>query len=89
MPITSCLNDECGKSIDLDGFGEHGKPTLFYCECGKVYDLGGPFQLVEVPEGQVDLSNLEAQYPISKEHYGSDVMSRGLFIDKTRLSVED
>lgn len=84
MPIRTCINPECEKAFDVDGFGEHGKPTLFYCECGKIYEMTPSLELREIPREEVDLSGLEGQFPIPKDHYLSENMSRGLFIFKKR-----
>jgi len=87
--IGTCPN--CEKAIDLDGFFEHGQPTLFYCECGKIYEGGNhplSSDLIELPIEDVDLSGLEEIYPIDESRYGPDSrMSRGLFICKTRLET--
>jgi hypothetical protein len=82
MPIGTCPN--CDKGIDLDGFWEHGVETLFYCECGRVLNLGEEaFSLIEVPNEEVDLTNVP-NWPIPEDHYVTEQMSRGLFIKKSR-----
>jgi hypothetical protein len=82
MPIANCTN--CKKGFDFDGFFESGERTLFYCECGKVYDMGpAMLSLVEVPIEEVDLTNVIG-WPIPEELYGTSEMSRGLFIKKSR-----
>lgn len=87
MPVGTC--PDCDKMIDIDGYVEHGHPTLFYCECGKVYDMPEFMELVEVPVEDVDLSGLEGKWPISEDYYSTDKMSRGLFISKTRWKQEE
>jgi len=85
MPIIPCPN--CKKGIDFDGFIEHGVPTLFYCDCGKIYEPGPNFgNLTEIPSDKVDLSGLEGKFPIRKDYYRPEAnMSQGLFINKGRL----
>lgn len=83
MPISECRNPECKKMFDLDGFGEHGVPALFYCECGKIFDLTNE-GLAEVPIKEVDLLGLDGSYPLSEDRYDGDFMSRGIFIKKSR-----
>ena len=82
MALGICPNEECRKIIDIDGFAEHGIPTLFYCECGKIYDMPIFDMLVEVPKERVDLSGLGGKYPIPENSYSAEEFSRGLFIDK-------
>lgn len=87
MPIGNCPN--CEKGVDIDGYGEHGFPTLFYCECGKIFKMGERFMvLIEVPTEEVDLSGIE-NWPIPKNYYSSEHMSRGLFIKKSRWEKEN
>lgn len=81
MPIGTCPN--CEKGIDIDGYVEHGIPTLFYCECGKIYDMEKFMVLIEIPAAEVDLSNI-TKWPLPKDYYNTDFMSRGIFINKSR-----
>ena len=81
MPIGICPN--CNKMIDIDGYVEHGVSTLFYCECGKVYDMIIFMELIEVPKEEVDLSNI-TNWPVSEHRYTTNQMSRGIFIKKSR-----
>lgn len=56
MPVGYCPDTACDKAIDLDGFGEHGIPTLWYCRCEKIYTHGPEFgNLTEVPKEEVNL----------------------------------
>jgi hypothetical protein len=84
MPVSTCPN--CDKAVDMDGFYEHSIPTLFYCECRKVFDCEGVFQLKEIPVDLVDLSDLEDQIPVNMD--GSSLISRGMFINKSRMKDE-
>ncbi|MFH1229658.1 MAG: hypothetical protein V1678_04525 [Candidatus Aenigmatarchaeota archaeon] len=88
MPLGICPNDKCGKMIDIDGYVEHGIPTLFYCECGKIYDMRKFGELNEVPKEDVNLSGLEGKYPVPLGSVAQPV-SRGLFIRKSRWSKSD
>ena len=82
MAIAQCPN--CERIFDFDGFFEHGVPTLYYCECGKVYDKGQTVcSVVEVPIEEVDLTGIEG-HPIPKGRYRTPAMSRGLYINKSR-----
>lgn len=78
--MTQCPN--CKKGIDYDGFFEHGLPTLFYCECGKLYDKN----MKEVPKEEVDLVGIDG-YPIEENFYNTSGMSRGIFININRWRV--
>ncbi len=82
MPIGICPN--CDKFIDSDGFVEHGLgKTLFYCECGKVFDLGNGFKFIEVPRDEVDLAHVPG-WPVPKGYYNTERVSRGIYIYKSR-----
>jgi len=82
MPVGRCKTEGCGKIIDLDGYFEHGVESLFYCECGTIYDMPKFFELVPVPKQEVDLSDLEEQNTSDKGL--SKIASRGIFIYKDR-----
>jgi hypothetical protein len=90
MGIIKCEKKECSKYFDMDGFVEHGKPSLFLCECGTVYDMQSGrsgLKLVQVPREEVDLSGLDLEklYVEVGERYKSmPEMSRGGFINKSR-----
>ena len=87
MPLAECLNEKCKKLIDVDGYVEHGVPTLFFCECGKVYDKPKFGKLVEVPKEEVDLSSLEGKWPDTDSV--PHVQNRGIFIKKSRWKLTE
>ncbi len=80
MPIGTCPN--CGKGIDIDGYVEFIEPTLFYCECGKIYEMKKFMIFTEIPSEEIDLSGIIG-WPIPEDYYRSSFMSRGLFIQKS------
>ena len=88
MATGLCPNKECGKMIDLDGYVEHGKPMLFACSCGKIYDMPKMLgELVEVLRAEVDLNGLDfaKMFAQTAEYYHHDPnMSNGGFIYKSR-----
>lgn len=84
MPTRACPNKDCEKIIDIDGYVEH-RPALFYCECGRIYDMREFMKLVEVPKTEVNLSGLEGQHPIPAGQL-VEYASRGIFIKKSRWS---
>lgn len=86
MPCSNCPN--CNKLIDIDGYVEHGVPALFYCECGKIYDMPRFMKLEEIPKEEVDLSGLKDKYPAYLPTMHERV-SRGLFIRKERWKKKE
>ncbi len=85
MAISICPNSDCEKPIDIDGYVVHGVRTLFYCECGEVYDMSTGFgKLTKVPTNEIDLTGLDGIYPSQNPCDAN--FNKGIFIKKTRWS---
>jgi hypothetical protein len=84
MPAQECPGS--GKLIDMDGFYCARKPVIFLSECGKAYRHGEKFmELVEIPLSEIDISDLDIEYPPSKIN-PDDGLDRGVFVYATRWS---
>ena len=55
MPLGWC--PECDAPVDVDGFSEHGVPTIWFCRCEKLFLHGPKFaELTELNPADVDMS---------------------------------
>lgn len=81
MPVGHCPN--CDKWLDLDGYLLASEPTLFYSECGRIYDMPKEmFKFEEVPIEQLDFSGIE--HMLQETTANDEYRDNGFFLRKAR-----